>query len=293
MASKTPGSRRSDVEVQTQAIQTELQAQTSLDRSFPSIVCRLGERNFALSAGLVESMVQLPSVTRVPNTPSYIRGVMNLRGRILRVVDLRLCLSLPTLEEEASAFEQLMDDRLADHHSWLGELEASVREKRPFTMEADPERSKLGRFLSSFRTDDVLMRTLLTRFDRPHRAIHSIASRVGTLVSGKKYEEAERLVRLTRGGELAQITHLFSVTKDAYRRSRREIALVLFDGRVRSAAVVDQVLSVEHLEPLDSDHDDCSEMPSVGNSEHILGIMKRPRTEELVMLLLPSIVFDV
>ena len=37
-------------------------------------------------------------ITAVPNVPAYVRGVMNLRGRILPVLDLRTRFGLPPLE---------------------------------------------------------------------------------------------------------------------------------------------------------------------------------------------------
>jgi purine-binding chemotaxis protein CheW len=45
---------------------------------------------YALEAVRVREIVPLPPVTRVPNAPAHVRGVANLRGRILPVVDLRV-----------------------------------------------------------------------------------------------------------------------------------------------------------------------------------------------------------
>jgi purine-binding chemotaxis protein CheW len=49
-----------------------------------------------------EIITQLP-ITPVPRTPHYLRGVINLRGKIIPVVDLRLKLSLPPLPGQTSA----------------------------------------------------------------------------------------------------------------------------------------------------------------------------------------------
>lgn len=40
--------------------------------------------------------------TRIPNTPEYIRGVMNLRGAIVPIIDLRLRFSMPAIEYTAT-----------------------------------------------------------------------------------------------------------------------------------------------------------------------------------------------
>lgn len=53
------------------------------------VVVRLGGGRFALPMEVVAEVGRTPSLTRVPGTPSWVRGVGNWRGRILAVLDLR------------------------------------------------------------------------------------------------------------------------------------------------------------------------------------------------------------
>lgn len=50
---------------------------------------RIGRETFGLPISLVREIVRVPEITSVPNAPDYIEGVINLRGRIIPVVDLR------------------------------------------------------------------------------------------------------------------------------------------------------------------------------------------------------------
>ncbi|HUO35329.1 MAG TPA: chemotaxis protein CheW [Candidatus Acidoferrum sp.] len=50
---------------------------------------RVGRETFGLPISIVREIVRVPEITSVPNAPSYIEGVINLRGRIIPVVDLR------------------------------------------------------------------------------------------------------------------------------------------------------------------------------------------------------------
>jgi purine-binding chemotaxis protein CheW len=50
---------------------------------------RIGRETFGLPIALVREIVRVPEITAVPNAPDYIEGVVNLRGRIIPVVDLR------------------------------------------------------------------------------------------------------------------------------------------------------------------------------------------------------------
>ena len=50
---------------------------------------RIGRETFGLPISLVHEIVRPPEITNVPHAPEYVEGVMNLRGRIVPVIDLR------------------------------------------------------------------------------------------------------------------------------------------------------------------------------------------------------------
>jgi purine-binding chemotaxis protein CheW len=50
---------------------------------------------YALPVGRVEEVLRISTITRVPHAPAPVRGITNLRGRVLAVVDLRVRLGLP------------------------------------------------------------------------------------------------------------------------------------------------------------------------------------------------------
>lgn len=49
----------------------------------------LANEEFAFPIGIVQEIVRPPAITKVPNAPSYIEGIANLRGNILPIVNLR------------------------------------------------------------------------------------------------------------------------------------------------------------------------------------------------------------
>jgi purine-binding chemotaxis protein CheW len=55
---------------------------------------RLGGEEYGLEILKVQEIIQMQPVTRVPRTPDHIRGVINLRGKVIPVVDLRKKFSL-------------------------------------------------------------------------------------------------------------------------------------------------------------------------------------------------------
>ena len=55
----------------------------------------LGAEEYGVDILRVREIRGWEAVTRIPNTPSYVKGVLNLRGRIVPVFDLRLRLGMP------------------------------------------------------------------------------------------------------------------------------------------------------------------------------------------------------
>ena len=62
------------------------------------VVVRQGGGRFALPMAAVAEVGRLPGLTRVPGTPEWVPGVVNWRGRILGVLDLRVLLGVPREE---------------------------------------------------------------------------------------------------------------------------------------------------------------------------------------------------
>jgi len=51
---------------------------------------QLGEESYGISVLKVREIIQMQPVTRIPRTPDYLKGVINLRGKVIPVADLRI-----------------------------------------------------------------------------------------------------------------------------------------------------------------------------------------------------------
>jgi purine-binding chemotaxis protein CheW len=64
----------------------------------PWVIFVVGGERFGAPALGVQTMVSMPKVCAVPQTPDYVRGVINLRGQTLALIDLRRRLGLPAAQ---------------------------------------------------------------------------------------------------------------------------------------------------------------------------------------------------
>jgi purine-binding chemotaxis protein CheW len=62
------------------------------------VVFNLGKESYAVEITLVREIIQLQPITRVPGTPPSVEGVINLRGSIIPIVDLRKRFQLIKIE---------------------------------------------------------------------------------------------------------------------------------------------------------------------------------------------------
>ncbi|WP_101697646.1 chemotaxis protein CheW [Clostridium minihomine] len=67
---------------------------------------------FAIPSGQVVEIVRIQNITLMPKLPPYVKGVINLRGKIVPLIDLRLKLSKPALEynDQTSIVVTQVDD---------------------------------------------------------------------------------------------------------------------------------------------------------------------------------------
>ena len=95
----------------------------------------LGEEVFALETGSVREVIELVPVTRIPKTPPFMRGVINLRGHAVPVVDLRIKFDMPTVQDTVNTCVIIVDVDVDGELCSMGAIVDSVREV--FEMDSD------------------------------------------------------------------------------------------------------------------------------------------------------------
>ena len=78
---------------------TDQSASASGDlRAGKYLLFQLGSEEFGIQVLKVREIMGVQDITAVPHTPAYIKGVINLRGKVIPVMDLRLKFNLPAVE---------------------------------------------------------------------------------------------------------------------------------------------------------------------------------------------------
>jgi purine-binding chemotaxis protein CheW len=78
-------------------VSLEDRAETVVDTSFEALLFDLAERRFALALRDVVEVVRAVAVRELPTAPTIVRGIIDLRGELLPVLDLRARCGLPSV----------------------------------------------------------------------------------------------------------------------------------------------------------------------------------------------------
>lgn len=92
------------------------------------ITFKLGEEVFAINVGQVREVLDLSLITKVPTAPGYMRGVVNVRGTAIPVVDLRLKFGLTAAPDGVNTRIIVLELTVSGEPAVLGGLADSVHE---------------------------------------------------------------------------------------------------------------------------------------------------------------------
>jgi purine-binding chemotaxis protein CheW len=245
------------------------------------VLFELDQVQFGIRTEFIREMVLFTEPSKVPDHPQHMRGVINLRGMVIPVIDLRKRLGKSGFLEETENLIETLDAREQDHINWLNELKASVEEGGRFALTTDPHACEFGRWYDNFTTANYQLKMHLKKFDQPHKACHAVAAEIVELLSRDKKEEAAALLHDSWDNKLAVLRKLLDETIRITRESIREIVIIVESKDMRVGFVVDRVLEVTDITP-----GDIEASPKIKNgvpSRFIQGLAKI--NEEVKILL--------
>ncbi len=113
---------------------------------------KLDNEIFALDVATVREVLDFTSLTRIPRTPEFMRGVINLRGSVVPVVDLRLAFGMSATEKTVNTCIIVVEVALGGEKTIIGALADSVEE----VIDLEPEQIQPApRMGTSIRTDFI------------------------------------------------------------------------------------------------------------------------------------------
>ena len=89
---------------------------------------KLGNEVFGIDVAKVREVLDFTTITEIPRTPDFMSGVINLRGSVVPVVDLRLCFQMSKTERTRNTCIVVVEVLLENEPAVIGALADSVEE---------------------------------------------------------------------------------------------------------------------------------------------------------------------
>lgn len=104
----------------------------------------LGNEHYAIGVMKVREVLELDEVTRIPKMPAYMRGVINLRGSVVPVLDLRMKFGMSPTEKTIETRIVVLEISVADEEVVLGALADRVNEVIDLTQDQIEAAPRIG-----------------------------------------------------------------------------------------------------------------------------------------------------
>lgn len=103
-------------------------AVSTITETVQYLTFKLSDEIFALDVAKVREILEFTTITKVPQTPEFMRGVINLRGSVVPVIDLRLKFGMESTEQTINTCIIVVEVTLEGDTTVLGALADSVQE---------------------------------------------------------------------------------------------------------------------------------------------------------------------
>ena len=113
---------------------------------------KLGEEVFATDVAKVREVLDFTNITKIPRTPDFMSGVINLRGNVVPVVDLRLCFEMSKTVKTVNTCVVVVEMLLDGEATVIGALADSVEEVIDLEPDQIEPAPKIG---TQIRTDFI------------------------------------------------------------------------------------------------------------------------------------------
>lgn len=265
-----------------EVLTTDLENQ---ELKLPYLIFKIDDVLYAVNGETINSIFVLDQpVTRVPMTGSHIKGIINVRGEVVPLVDVRILFGISTIDDEQERFADMLEKRKQDHLNWVDALENAVNEETEFSLTTDPHKCKFGKWYDSFEPQNTELKHVYHLIDDPHRLLHASAEHA---LSTTTKEDALEIVKTAKEEHVTRLLGLIDQMQTAYNVATRQMVVILQRDKTQIGIIVDEVMEVTDVEEVCS----LDDVSNVRHSRFVRGVGNAEQyTRDILMIDVDQIV---
>ncbi len=255
---------------------------SDVEEELPWLVFKLHNLTYTINSRIVTSIAQLDdSVTPVASAPNIFRGVINYRGDIIPLLDLRKLFGMPTVVEEQEAFRSIVEARKQEHIEFVNDIDNCIRNNMPFTRTFDPHACKLGRWCDDFKLEKNVSTYFVEKnlhdIEKPHSSLHEKAKNLfDNHKNAENTKNAYDEILAIRNQVILELDDMIKSYNDSY----KEMIVIASNDLVKLGLIVDEVVAVDALEILS----DADNFPTFQDRKFFTGIAQSTKVSGEILL---------
>lgn len=257
-----------------------------LKNDLPWLIFSICGLTYAINSQYVTGILVPPdNLTPVPEAPEEYRGIVNIRGEVYPVIDMRTMFNYPSIDKECEYYSEVLTEREKDHINWVNELKRCVAENCEFKLTTDPHKCKFGVWFDEFKNNPANAGYSLLKIDEPHTSLHHAADELATLRkmpdSSKKDSRIREIMKLVNEDYLPEISSIMNDFKTRYKGYFRETMVTFNSGAGNSAIMVDKVLAIDKITPVSG----RTNMDRIFRSPFFIGVARSSRVDSDILVI--------
>jgi chemotaxis signal transduction protein len=252
--------------------------QNESDFDLPWLTFTLRGNAYAINSKFIDGIMTPPDdITPIPDSPPKYIGMLNIRGDVFPLLDMRKQFKLMSVDEEIAAFEKGVEDFISVHKAAYDTLKS----RSGAAMLGDELKCPYTHWAEKMLRHKDKVSDLIAKADAPHKSIHSISAKIDELLK-KEDTETEISTLLTElAKNVAAFTDILKEAEFTFKRRFRETIVNLSDDDCKLGIMVDEVLGVGEIEMVR----DSNNLNTVYSTKMFEGVGKSDKTDKEILII--------
>jgi chemotaxis signal transduction protein len=248
----------------------------NMDLDLPWLTFTLRGNAYAINSKFIDGIMTPPDeITPIPDSPPKYIGMLNIRGDVFPLLDMRKQFKLMSVDEEIKAFEDCVEDFISVHTA------ACEKIKNGSAMLGDEVKCHYTLWAEKISHHKDKVSELVAKADVPHKNIHVLCAKIEEYrkTGGKENEIAALLPEITKN--VALYSDILKEAEYTFKRRFRETIVNLSDEDCKIGILVDEVLGVGEIEMVR----DSNNLNTVYSSKMFEGVGKSDKTDKEILII--------
>ncbi len=218
----------------------------------PWIIFKVSKNTYAVNSEDVLSITKMEDeIIDVPDIQEYIRGLINLRGSIIPLIDLKKLFKEDSLDKIVADYSEMIGARKQDHINWVNELDRCIENGEQFKLATDPHKCAFGKWFYSYKPENNTIGFHIKKIEEPHRLLHEAAEEYNNCnkdhANCQREECLKDVLQRVKEEYMPEVVRILDDSISVLKNNLKEMIIVLEHDHFKAGIIVDSVLSIETI----------------------------------------------